>query len=140
MKNFPDLDAVIYHLTGPLNFRVNELIQALAVHRSIYYSWRRSTNRFRRIELAVRLMELYPEHFPDGQIPSQSSSREEPGGMVALLAERSQAQASERKYIELLEKTVEDLRSERDRLRQEVDVLLQEVREGVGQLRQKLKS
>jgi hypothetical protein len=137
MKNIPDLDAVINYLTGPVNLQVNDLVKALDIERSYYYSWRRSTKRDRRNELSKRLVALFSEHFSDGQIPSQAYNGVHPGEPVA---ERSASLVSERKYIELLEKTVEDLRSERDRLRQEVETLLRDLKEGVGSIQKRLET
>jgi hypothetical protein len=134
MKNAPDLEAVINYLTGPVDLQIYDLIKALGIERSYFYSWRRSTKRDRRTDMAQRLIALFSQHFPDGEIPSQAYS----GSGVAKAPDQPTTSASERKYIELLEKTVEDLRAERDRLRQEVETLLREVKDGVGKIQKRL--
>jgi hypothetical protein len=134
MNYSPPLEEVIHYLTGPVRLQVNELIKALGLTRTLYYSWRRSTSQTRRDALAKRLIALFPENFLDGQIPPPPYNSHPLG--FRLGPEATPPWKS--KYIELLELTVKDLRAERDLLRQVKKTLLHELKEDVSSIQKRL--
>ena len=117
------LDQVIEYLTGPKALKVQELQKALGIDRGEWYSWQRSTNLYRREQLAEKLIQAFPQFFPNGEMPF---SAEEP------------KQDLELRYIEMLEKSVEELRAERDRLKLENQTLLRELKVQVAEIREHL--
>jgi hypothetical protein len=99
MKTNMDLENVITLLKGQKSVSLKEMMEKVGVERGGFLSWRRSSNKGRRDELAKKLIDAYPQHFEeieDKPNPAERDVRD--------------------KYTEFLEKEIERLRFENDRL------------------------
>lgn len=106
--NTPDISEMLDTLLEN-GVKQTDVIEALGIGRGMFNSWRASTKESRRRELAKKIAELYPEVF--GKQPAIANGK-----------------SVEEKYIAMLEKSVEELKAERDQLKKENLETLEEIK------------
>lgn len=129
-----EIEDVIAYLTGPRGLKINDLIDSLTQgNRGLFQSWRRSVKKARKIEMVKALIEAFPEHFPNGQLPAHIGGNlpENPASRPAPNA----GQPIEIRYIEMLERDNDALRAEVEALKTENRELIKEMRGELNQAR-----
>jgi hypothetical protein len=94
-----DLEATIEFLQRKQRVSIQTVIARLELNRGYFNSWRRSTKPERREDLEKMIKKAFPEYFTEEGVEKVRESSE---------------------YVKLLERTIEELRGERDILREQV--------------------
>jgi len=105
-----DVEKTIEYLNGNRGIKMKEMQERLGVDRGGFLSWRRSSNKGRREEMAKKLQEAFPEMFTEG-IPAPETDA-----------------SVDKKYMNLLEKSLKEAEEEKLRLKRQVDDLIEEIK------------
>ncbi len=120
-----DLESVIKFLRDEKGLKINDIIDAVGLinSRPYFYEMRGGKKKpFQKKLLLEKIKTALPEHFQqDGANPIESERQNK--------ASNVSGPGIELRYIELLEKSVEEIRAERDKLKSENESLVREIRE-----------
>lgn len=104
-----ELEDVLNHVTGPMRKKLADVMRDMGLERGTFQSWRRSSDPNRKRELAVKIMEMYPEAFQDESVWAKTET------------------TPTTKYTETLERFVAQLQRENDLLRKQNEDLWKRV-------------
>lgn len=120
-----DIEANLNHLTNKKGITIVEIREKLGLDHGAFYSWRRSTKKARREELAEQIFNAFKADFED----LENEDNQE---------ENTNSSQTERKYIKLLEKNIAEIREDRDKMREENERLMTEVVEEMKNIKAQL--
>lgn len=118
-----ELEEVIEHLTERNRMKIKDIWERLNLERSSFQSWRRSSFPSKRAELAEAIMKAFPGEFQEED--------------VAKIKVKGSTNM-EKKIVALMEKTIDELRADRDRLKEENENRLREIERTIREIRDKL--
>lgn len=115
------LDELVKYLTYDIGKTVGEIADEIEIGRTTFYRIMKGENSGKRSSLARKLLEKYPEHFPNGQVPQRNST----AGPAEI----------QLRYIEMLEKSLAKSNAELDQLKTENAELLREIKRLIEEMR-----
>ena len=113
-----DLESVIEFLRTEKGLKMNDIIEAVGLTKSRphFYDMRSGKKPFQKKLLLDKIKAALPEHFTAAP-PKKPANEPNAGSAIEI------------RYIELLEKSVEEIRAERDKLKMENEKLVREIRD-----------
>ncbi len=121
-----DIEENLNHLTNKKGITIVEIRERLGLDHGAFYSWRRSTKKARREELAEQIFNAFKEDFEKDWENESNPEATKTDNQV------------EKKYIKLLEKNIEEIREDRDKMREENEKLLGQLVEEMKDIKAQL--